>query len=516
MPTLVEMKVEGQALDTELLREIIDYLPIPIFVKDEHSAFVLSNRKHSELTGVKEASLLGRTTALLYGETAAQASRERDLPVLETGQETVVRRNYEYPGNKTFYLETRKARLIDGEGRSYVLGVNFDLTETRQREAHLHAMTESLPVGMVEFQEGKGVVFANRMAFEALGLDPMANQLEVVDYRLMAVKGFLPGNQGRHELHLDHQDERNPTQLLLNCSGWCRIPYRPEMSAFVTLSDVTELSELKHQHAEIAKLNVELAHMIEKLKLSQDELVKKGKLEQLGQLTATIAHELRNPLGAVRTSSYLLERKLGADSAKFKSQLERIANGVTRCDSIITQLLDFARSKALTMRASPLDPWLEQLLEEIAKDAPPILIINCDLGLGQRPIAFDDERLRRAILNTMQNAIEAMITKEGELVSGVTMATIDIATHHVEGFAVVEIKDSGPGIPPEVLARIREPLFTTKNFGTGLGVPAVERILEQHGGSMQIESALGSGTHVTLKWPAVPWENEQTVSSRTN
>jgi signal transduction histidine kinase len=203
----------------------------------------------------------------------------------------------------------------------------------------------------------------------------------------------------------------------------------------------------------------------------------------------------------VRTSVFLLERKLEPNVAQFKTQLDRISNGVTRCDSIITQLLDFARSKALALCASPFDPWLAQLVQEIAKEFPPSLTIICRLGLGDLPVAYDEERMRRVIVNTLQNAVEAMISREGQLMDGVATAQIEIVTRIDSANVVVDIRDSGPGIPADVLARIREPLFTTKNFGTGLGVPAVERILEQHSGSMSIASEPGVGTCITLQWP---------------
>jgi PAS domain S-box-containing protein len=497
----IQQQPSGSNFSGELLREIIDYLPIPIFVKDEASAFVLSNRRHCELAGLSEQQLLGQTTAIFHGEEKAKASRARDLPVLDSGEETAIQRNYTYPNDKVVYVETRKARLIDEEGKRYVLGVNFDLTEVRRRELHLNAMTQSLLVGIIEIQEEVGVIFASRRAFEILGVDTTAMPVELVQEKLKETENFDAGIHGQCELRLQVNDNGQLRHILIDSSGWCDIPYREQKSAFVTLTDVTEFSELKQQHSEIEKLNSELAQSLAKLRISQDELVKKGKLEQLGQLTATIAHELRNPLGSVRTSTFLLERKLGEESSNFRTQLDRIANGVTRCDDIITQLLDFARSKALSLKRSAFDPWLIKLVEEIADGFPSSVKFTCELGLRDLPVAFDEERMRRAIINTIQNAVEAMMTKEGQLSAGVKCAEIQIRARTQRESVVVEIRDSGPGIPPDVLSRIREPLFTTKNFGTGLGVPAVERILEQHGGTLKIVTEVGVGTCITLQWP---------------
>jgi signal transduction histidine kinase len=93
-------------------------------------------------------------------------------------------------------------------------------------------------------------------------------------------------------------------------------------------------------------------------------------MEQLGQLTATVAHEIRNPLGAVRTSAFLLERKIRGKGLGVEAQIERINKGVTRCDNIITQLLDYSRTKQLTCRAENLDDWLAAAVEEEAQRLP--------------------------------------------------------------------------------------------------------------------------------------------------
>ena len=120
----------------------------------------------------------------------------------------------------------------------------------------------------------------------------------------------------------------------------------------------------------MAGLNTELANKVQHLAELQDDLVKKGRMEQLGQLTATIAHEIRNPLGAVRTSAFLLEKKLQGKGLGVEAQFERINNGVSRCDNIITQLLDFSRSKQLDSAAGDLDAWLANVIEEEAERLP--------------------------------------------------------------------------------------------------------------------------------------------------
>ncbi len=253
---------------------------------------------------------------------------------------------------------------------------------------------------------------------------------------------------------------------------------------------------------DMVRVNGELATNMQMLKDAQDALVKKGRMEQMGQLTATIAHELRNPLGAVRTSAFLIERKIKGKELGIEPQIARINNGVTRCDDIITQLLDFSRSKKLSCRSENLDNWLEKIISEEANQLPAVVAIDCLLGMKDIEVPFDPSRLQRAIINLVSNASEAMVGN-GEDASRFTTAAprITITTKMSDGMALIAVRDNGIGILPENLEKIREPLFTTKSFGTGLGLPAVDQIVIQHGGVLEISSEPGKGATFTIKLP---------------
>jgi len=245
---------------------------------------------------------------------------------------------------------------------------------------------------------------------------------------------------------------------------------------------------------DVSILNRDLADKMLRLKEAQDGLVEKGRMEQLGQLTATIAHEIRNPLGAVRTSAFLLEKKTLGKGLGVEAQIERINKGVTRCDNIINQLLDFSRNKKLSCQPERLDDWLVQVVEEEAARLPLAVCVECSLGLGDREVPFDPSRLRRAVVNLLSNASEAMVgTGEDGAKFHTKSPRISVTTAIVGENVEIAIADNGPGISPENLEKVREPLFTTKSFGTGLGVPAIEKILEQHGGFLKIESEFGKG-----------------------
>jgi signal transduction histidine kinase len=261
---------------------------------------------------------------------------------------------------------------------------------------------------------------------------------------------------------------------------------------------------LQEVNDNISVLNNELAENMKQLHAAQDEIIKKGKLAQMGQLVATVAHELRNPLSSVRTSAFLLRRKLADHPEKFDAQLHRIDSSVARCDAVITQFLDYAKSHKLEFTESKLDDWVANVIEEEAQKLPLAVAVECDLGLGDLRISFDQTRLSRAIINLLSNASEAMVGK-GEDPNRFTCALpkIIIMTRLFSDRVELSVCDNGPGISDENLEKIMEPLFTTKNFGTGLGLPAVSQVMEQHGGGMNIKGGFGNGATFIL-WLPIP------------
>ncbi len=262
------------------------------------------------------------------------------------------------------------------------------------------------------------------------------------------------------------------------------------------------MTQLKRVNDEISRLNRELANNMKKLSEAQDEIVKRGRMAQLGQLTATVAHEIRNPLGAVRTAAFLLERKLKDKNLGVEQQFARISNGITRCDNIISQLLDFSRSRALQTEAVTLDDWLARLVAEEAEKLPAAVTIECDFGLPGVSADIDAARLSRAIINLLSNASEAMVGRGDDPAKFTTQEPrISVSSRHSSGGAEIAVSDNGPGMSAEILAKVLEPLFTTKSFGTGLGLPAVEKIMQDHHGRLAIKSAPGEGTTVTAWLP---------------
>jgi len=244
--------------------------------------------------------------------------------------------------------------------------------------------------------------------------------------------------------------------------------------------------------AEIA-VEVELARRVEErtaeLKTAQSELVRKERLSALGQLTATMAHELRNPLSAIRNSLFAVKETAASKGFDLERPITRVERSVARCDRIINDLLDYTRVKELHLTELAPDPWIEEVLGEQRLPAGVELTLHLDADCT---IAIDPERMRRVLINLVDNAAQAMAENATE-----RRITVSTAIEHDQLELVVA--DTGGGIAPEVLPKVFEPLFSTKSFGTGLGLPMVKQIVEQHGGTITITSEIGKGTKVTVR-----------------
>lgn len=231
---------------------------------------------------------------------------------------------------------------------------------------------------------------------------------------------------------------------------------------------------------------------------TQIELVKSERLAVLGQLTATVSHELRNPLGAIRPSLYVLRKKITDPDEKTIKAMDRIDRNVQRCDHIVDELLDFARIKELELSQFELNGWLKDIVNELNlhKD----IDVHWQLSSTQIDINADTNRFRRVIINLVENASHAMLEKY-EVDKFVAGSKLSISTSENNNQITIIISDNGCGMNKEIQNQIFTPLFSTKGFGVGLGLPAVKKIMEQHGGEISISSVETSGTTVTITLP---------------
>lgn len=254
---------------------------------------------------------------------------------------------------------------------------------------------------------------------------------------------------------------------------------------------------LGNESRELAQRN--LVGSLEKLHETREELTRSERLAAIGQLTATVSHELRNPLGTLMTSVAVLQRTGKLDGNPEQDELDRIQRNVRRCVRIIEDLLEFSRRPNVTMVPLALDAWIV----EQAADLRALSAVDLALELGcDRMIEADGERLRQVLVNVVQNAMQAIMERSSARPAG----RVVISTACQGDTVRITVKDNGVGMSEEVKARLFEPLFSTKPFGLGLGLALVRRIVERHGGSVSVVSWPEEGTSVDIRLPAGPSE----------
>ena len=261
--------------------------------------------------------------------------------------------------------------------------------------------------------------------------------------------------------------------------------------------EVVATARVRASEAEVRamrdQLEVRVAQRTVELEAVQADLRRADRLAVLGRLTGSVAHELRNPLSTIDTSLSVLEKRLQPVADAHSKPIERIHRNVARCNSIITDLLDFTRVHRVEPTRIDLDTWLAELLAELPP--PEGMTLHFEPGTKNTAVPLDSDRLRRAIINVLDNARDAVAgsdQRDGE---------IRISTRVEGGHAQIEIADNGPGISDENMQHIREPLFSTKSFGIGLGLSIVEQIMQAHGGSLELQSVAGEGTRARLWLP---------------
>ena len=250
---------------------------------------------------------------------------------------------------------------------------------------------------------------------------------------------------------------------------------------------------------EIRELNQNLEQRVvdrtEELREAQQALVLKERLSALGQLTATVAHELRNPLSVIQNTLFTMKQSLESKGVTLERPVARIERSIARCNRIITDLLDYSRQRELQLQDHPIDTWLSRV---IAEQAPPLKVaVRQELQAGSVIVRFDPERLRRVAINLIDNAVQAFADQPDRAGDAIVTVGTLASGDGVE----ISVRDNGPGIPDTVLPKIFEPLFSTKSFGTGLGLPTVRQIVEAHGGRIEITSVIGEGTCVRAWLP---------------
>jgi signal transduction histidine kinase/HAMP domain-containing protein len=358
------------------------------------------------------------------------------------------------------------------------------LREAAETLRELQRMQEQIVAGLraaVVVVDGEGVVrSANPAAATVLGLDRVNDALSDAD-----LIGRLPGlseaiarvaeggeraSLGGAPLSPREGDERGPRFLdVLVTPFGADEPSGPRRSVLVVADDVTE--ELR----------------------TKQRLIQTERLAAIGRMAAHVTHEVRNPLSSIGLNVELLEEEIGAAGVEAKALLRAIQREIDRLTAVTEEYLRLARLPAPRLEPESLGEVVEEVGRFVAREMESsavhlVVRVAPDLPL----VAADEPQIRQALLNLLRNAREAM-ERGGE---------VRLEASRVESGVEIRVSDEGPGIPPEERSHIFDMFYSTKERGTGLGLPLTQQIVAAHGGRIRCEDGANGGTVFSMWFPA--------------
>jgi signal transduction histidine kinase len=281
------------------------------------------------------------------------------------------------------------------------------------------------------------------------------------------------------------------TNLYVDAEGAWEIVFRVVFFPVVAFLTHQLAAQKREEARKLQETAQQLAAANSSLQEAQAEVRRAERLAALGQLTAGLAHELRNPLGTMKSSAQLLERNVPEENALAKEMAGFISVEVDRLNSLITRFLEFARPHHMRLDKGDISALLDRVVgrfeRERSNDTQAVSVFK-NYSPDVPPVAFDAELLERVFYNLITNAAQASAAGRA-----VTIKTKPVETEAGEGVEISVI-DRGSGIEKKDLENIFNPFFTTKGDGVGLGLAIVSKIVDEHGGQITVESTRGEGS----------------------
>lgn len=280
-------------------------------------------------------------------------------------------------------------------------------------------------------------------------------------------------------------------------SFWLRLPpdlYIEDKAELVFRGVIMFLSGfLAHQLAEATRIESrkyqqaaqQLADANRHLQEAEVAVRRSERLAALGQLSAGLAHEIRNPLGTIKTSAEMLLKNVPTDNAVALEMAGFISSEVDRTNSLVTRFLDFARPLAVRLEKTDLTQVIDQAIGDVEKHQPPLdVTIYRNYSPDIPPFFLDGQLMERVLYNLLLNAAQAS-PRHG---------SVTVKTRENDGTVEIAVIDRGAGIDAKHIESIFNPFYTTKSAGVGLGLAIVSKIVDEHGGSISVESEPGEGS----------------------
>jgi PAS domain S-box-containing protein len=535
---------EALAKERDLLHTLLENLPDRIYFKDEQSRFLRVSRAVMEQFKVTDpAQAIGKTDFDFFtAEHAAVALKDEQL-VMETGEPIIGKVEREtLPDGRITWALTSKLPMRDKTGRVIGnFGISRDITELKQIESELaeernllRSLIDNLPdyIYVKDTQYRYAIdniahrkFLGARSEQEVIGKKitdffppPLVEQFAADDQRIIENGEVLLNREesltdlhGRKRWHSTTKVPlRNNDGQIVGLVGISRdITARKEAEEKLQQAN----AELERSKTELEKVFADLQKSHDELKSAQFQLIQAEKMQSVGRLAAGVAHEVKNPLAILGMGIDYMTKNLASPDQNVALILNDMNDALKRADAIILGLLDFSVPRALDLHSEDLSGIVDQSLALVKHEVThnPIKLVR-ELAADLPPIHVDKQKIKQVLVNILTNAIHAMPSGGTLTVRTFAKQLAESEVGHDAGWrladrfragetvVICETLDTGTGIPTEKLVKIFDPFFTTKatGKGTGLGLTVTKKIVELHGGTIDIRNRPEGGVVVTL------------------
>jgi PAS domain S-box-containing protein len=480
------------------LREIIDLVPYPIFARDGEGRYLLGNRALAEFYGLPLASIIGRTIREVEGpESNWEIMEESDRRVLET-QETVCVPDATLTdgSGRVRNFQTYKMPCdLTGEGARHVMGIAIDVTEQREAE-----------------QDRLRLAMAAEQAAEAIVITDAAGTIQYVNPAFERISGYpreeAIGRTPRLLKSGKHPDAfyREMWDALQGGEPWRgnMINKRKDGSFY---EEFTTITPVRDSTGRIANYIAVKRDVSQELRV-QERLQQAMKLEAIGTLAGGIAHDFNNILTAIIGYTELVMNQLPREGRAW-ANLEQVLTAGKRAQELVRQIRMFSRQSESEKAPIQIHLIVKEALKLLRASLPTTIEIRERIGGDCGEVIADSTQIHQLVMNLCTNAYQAM--PNGGLLE-VSLRRIDVGPEQAQAredlhegqYALLSITDTGKGMAADLLERIFDPYFTTreKGGGTGLGLSTVHGIVAGMDGTISVYSEVGKGTRFDVYLPA--------------
>lgn len=497
-------RIKGDATRFQL-EAILENAVDAIITIDEKGIIQSWNPATESLFGYTGDEIRGQNVSMLMPSPDSEKHDGYLANYNRTGKKQIIGIGREIAGKRkdgsTFPLHLAVSEISVGD-RKYFTGIVRDLSDLKRAEAeqtNLGRIVED-SLNEVYFFDAETLKFinVNRGARENLGyslpeltamtplsIKPSFQRSEFIEL----ISPLISGERDKITFETIHQ-RRNGS--CYDVEVHLQISWFKNRRVFVAF--VLDITQRKAAERELHRLNDELEIRVEErtaqLKAAQAELVRSEKMVLLGQVSGGIAHEIRNPLNAIKTSAYYLLHAKQPSPEKVQEHLSRIDRQVTIIDNVITALSDVAKLPDPQLTPASIETILRPVVNSIS--LPPHTSIELEIPAELPDALVDANQIPIVFRNLIRNARDSMA--EGGIVV--------VESYKLDDRIHVAVIDQGDGISPDVLDKIFEPFFSTKARGMGLGLAITRAILEKNRGELQVSSQQGIGSRFTVSLEA--------------